>query len=68
MKRYFPLPLKIDCSGLSPKSINDLADRLRLHFFDVDVFSDTIYAAKPVNQFRYEKAWQIIDEFSVKAS
>ena len=68
MKRQFPMPLKIDCSGLSQKSINDLADRLRLHFFDVDVFSDTIYAAKPVNQLRYEKAWRILDLFAVNVS
>lgn len=67
MKRQFPLPLKIDCSGLSQKSIADLADRLRIHFFDVDVFSDTIFAAKPVDQFRYEKAWRILDLFGVKA-
>ena len=67
MKRHFPIPLKIDCSGLSQKAIADLADRLRIHFFDVDIFSDTIFAAKPVNQLRYEKAWRIIDLFGVKA-
>jgi len=68
MKRQFPTPLKIDCSGLSRKLIRELADRLSFHFFDIDVFSDTIYASKPVNQLRYEKAWLIIDEFNVKAS
>jgi len=60
------LPLKIDCDGLSSKLIADLADRLRLHFVDVDVIGETIYAAKPLNSSHYEKAWQIFDRFGVK--
>lgn len=68
MKKSFPPPLKIDCDGLSKKLTRDLADRLSLHFFDVDIFGDTIYAAKPVNYFRYEKAWKILDEFGVTVS
>lgn len=64
MKHSFPT-LKIVCDGLSKKLTRELADRLRLHFFDVEVFSDTIYASKPVNYFRYEKAWNILDQFGV---
>ena len=60
------LPLKIDCDGLSSKLIADLADRLRLHFVDVDVIGETIYAAKPLGSLHYEKAWQILDRFGVK--
>lgn len=60
------LPLKIDCDGLSSKLIADLADRLRLHFVDVDVFGKTIYASKPLGSLHYEKAWQILDRFGVK--
>ena len=57
------LPLKIDCDGLSSKLI---ADRLRLHFVDVDVIGETIYAAKPLGSLHYEKAWRILDAFGVK--
>ena len=42
-------PLKIDCDGLSSKLI---ADRLRLHFVDVDVIGETIYAAKPLGSLQ----------------
>lgn len=59
-------PLKIDCDGLSQKLIADLADRLRLHFVDVDVFGEVIYAGNPLNSFHYEKAWAILDRFGVK--
>ena len=59
-------PLKIDCDGLSSKLIADLADRLRLHFVDVDVIGETIYAAKPLGSLHYEKAWRILDAFGVK--
>ena len=59
-------PLKIDCDGLSQKLIFDLADRLRLHFVDVDVFGDTIFASKPISHYGYEKAWKILDTFGVK--
>ena len=40
MKKKFPLPLKINCEGLSRKLINDLADQLRLHFRDVQIWAD----------------------------
>ena len=61
-------PLKIDCEGLSQKLIADLADRLRLHFVDVDVFGEVIYAGNPLSSYHYGTAWRIIDAFGVKAS
>lgn len=62
-------PLKIDCEGLSQKLIFDLADQLSLHFTDVDIFGDTIYAANPLKgAFHYDAAWRIIDAFGVKAT
>lgn len=62
-------PLKIDCDGLSQKLIEDIADRLRLHFLDVDIFGDTIYADKPLDgKYHYDDAWRIIDKFGVKAT
>ena len=62
------LPLKIDCDGLSSKLIADLADRLRLHFVDVDVFGETIYAANPLGKNHYDAAWRILDAFGVKVA
>lgn len=59
-------PLKIDCDGLSQKLVVDLADRLRLHFVDVDIFGEIIYAGNPLSAFHYEKAWAILDTFGVK--
>ncbi|MBR1806276.1 MAG: hypothetical protein IJ774_07825 [Selenomonadaceae bacterium] len=62
-------PLKIDCDGLSQKLIADLADRLRLHFVDVDVFGDIIYAANPLGwKTHYDAAWRILDAFGVKVT
>ena len=68
MKRQFPLPLKIDCVGLSSKLINDLADRLALHFDTVAIWGDEITAANPLDMAHYDIAWRIIDRFGVKAS
>ena len=61
-------PLKIDCDGLSQKLVADLADRLRLHFVDVDVWGEIIYAAHPLSwKTHYDAAWRIIDAIGVKA-
>lgn len=60
-------PLKIDCDGLSQKLIFDLADRLSLHFVDIEVFGDTIFASKPLGNFHYEQAWNLIEAFGVTA-
>lgn len=59
-------PLKITCDGLSQKLIADLADRLRLHFVDVEVFGEDIFASKPISHYGYEMAWKILDAFGVK--
>lgn len=62
-------PLKIDCEGLSSKLIAELADRLRLHFVDVDIFNETIYAENPLGgKYHYDAAWRVIDAFGVKAT
>lgn len=67
MKNQFPLPLTIDCDGLSQKLIADLADRLAMHFEDVKAFDDEIEAYKPLSMANYDAAWNIIDKFGVKA-
>lgn len=61
-------PLKIDCDGLSSKLIFELADRLSLHFEIVETVGDIIYCQKPLKGFHYDKAWEIIDRFGVKAT
>lgn len=68
MKREFPLPLNINCDGLSQKRITELADRLSLHFADVKIFGDDIVATRPLSLNHYEAAWQIIDRYGVKAA
>ena len=60
-------PLKIDCDGLSQKLISVLADRLSLHFVDVEIWASEIYASHPLSHYHYDTAWQIIDAFGVKA-
>ena len=60
-------PLKVDCDGFSKELIFDLADRLSLHFENVETFGDIIYCHKPLKGFHYDKAWAIIDRFGVKA-
>ncbi|MBR2518358.1 MAG: hypothetical protein IKE46_01010 [Selenomonadaceae bacterium] len=61
-------PLKINCDGLSQKLIFELADRLSLHFVDVEIFADDIFVSKPLNFSHYEKGWRILDEFGVKVT
>ena len=68
MKKKFPLPLKINCEGLSRKLIDDLADQLRIHFRDVRIWEDEITAANPLGGMHYEIAWRIIDRFGVYGS
>lgn len=68
MKKKFPLPLKVNCEGLSRKLIDDLADQLRHHFRDVQIWEDgEITAANPLGGGHYEIAWRIIDRFGVRA-
>ena len=61
-------PLKINCDGLSQKLIFELADRLSLHFVDVEIFADDIFVSKPLNNYHYDTAWQILDAFGVKVA
>ena len=68
MKKSLPLPLQIDCSGLSKKRIADLTDRLRMHFKEVIVWNKEISAGKPLSKGHYEAGWRIIDRCGVKAA
>ena len=61
-------PLRIDCDGLSQKLITKLADQLRLHFGDVEIWGDEINASRPLSIFHYGEGWRIIDAFGVKAA
>ncbi len=67
LRHRLPLPLEIDCAGLSGKLIRDLAARLSLHFVDVKLSGTDITAGNPLNQKHYDAAWNIIDRFGVKA-
>ena len=66
MKKKFPLPLTVNCKGLSRKLIADLADRLSMLFEDVSIEGDDIIAHKPLGMNRYEHAWRLFDKFGVK--
>lgn len=68
MKKKLPLPLVIDCDGLSKKLTAELADRLSMHFKDVKIWSDEIEASKPLNGWHYEQAWLELDKFGVKVA
>ena len=58
-------PLKIICDGLRPKQIYDIYDRLSLHFVDVEIIGETIYAANPLDGVHYNAAWHVLDKFGV---
>ena len=66
--KFVQPPLRIDCDGLSQKLIKKLADKLRLHFVDVEVFGGDIFASRPLSIFHYGEGWRIIDAFGVKAA
>ena len=66
MKKFQQPPLKIICAGLSPEKVDDLADKLSSHFFDVNVYGDTIYADRPRDFRHYEAGWHILDKLGVK--
>lgn len=66
--KFVQPPLKITCDGLSQKLIFELADQLRLHFVDVEIFADEISASNPLSNHHYETAWQILDKFGVKVT
>ena len=66
--KFVQPPLKINCDGLSSKLIFDLADRLSVQFEGVDIFGNDIFASKPLNNYHYDTAWQILDAFGVKVA
>lgn len=66
--KFVQPPLKINCDGLSQKLIADLANRLRLHFVEVEIWDDEISASRPLSVFHYGEGWRIIDAFGVKAA
>lgn len=63
--KFLQPPLKIICAGFTSEKIDDLADQLSRHFFDVDVYGDTIYADKPRDYHHYENGWHLLDKFGV---
>ncbi|MBR3747048.1 MAG: hypothetical protein IKN27_08835 [Selenomonadaceae bacterium] len=66
--KFVQPPLKINCEGLSKKLIFELADRLSLHFVNVEIWGDEIFASKTLSHYHYDTAWRIIDEFGVTAA
>lgn len=66
--KKFPLPLKIDCSGLKYYVAAHLADLLGFHFELVEFNDDHIIAHNPLNSFHYDAAWRLIDFYGVKAT
>ena len=66
--KFVQPPLKINCEGLSKKLIFELANRLSLHFVNVEIWGDEIFASKTLNHYHYDTAWQILDAFGVKVA
>ena len=64
--KFVQPPLKIDCDGLSQKLIIVLANRLKPHFCIVEIWTNEIYASRPLSHNHYDTAWQILDAFGVK--
>lgn len=69
MKKHFPIPLQIDCDGLSRKRILELFGRLKAHFVNAELLDDdTIVVSKPIDLQHYDAAWQLIDKYGVKVA
>ena len=64
-KQKLPRPLEIDCSGLSKKRIDELADKLKRYFRNVTVWDTDISASQPVNNEMYQIAWRTLDRYGV---
>lgn len=58
--------LKIDCSNLTPASINKLMGSLSMFVDPVLVGGDTIYVEARVHHDIYTSIWKILDSFNVK--
>lgn len=68
MKRTFPIPLQIDCRNISKRRQRELANRLACHFDKVEFWDDNeITASSPRGVLHYGIAWELIDNFRVKA-
>lgn len=65
MKRKFPLPLTINCDGLSKKRTVELANLLVPHFDQVSLCGEDIVADKPLSGFHYDAAWKILDRYGI---
>lgn len=64
--KQFPLPLKIDCKYLNEELIFDLADRLRQHFYKVEIFGgDCMFAGDVLSERDYHRGWRILDKYNV---
>lgn len=66
--KKFVKTLRIDCDGLSQKSIAELADELTMYFCEVDVHGDTIHASEPASQNLYEQARLIFDRLELNVT
>ena len=66
--KVFPMPMTIDCDGLSTKWIRELADHLSMYFEQVVVFGDDITVNQPVSIKHYNAAWRILDHYGVKVT
>ena len=68
MKKKFPLPLIIDCEGLSRNRMIELVGRLKAHFVKVDFSDEEITAEDPLDLNHYHAAWSILDAYGVKVT
>lgn len=68
MRKELPIPLSINCKGLSPRRIQKLVDILPVYFSKVEVWDDEITAGKPKSLRHYEDAWRMLDRYEVKVT
>lgn len=63
-----PVPLIIDCEGLSQKKISELADELDMLFRDVAVRGESIIVQTPISKGHYEQAIETAERYGVRIS
>lgn len=68
MKRKFPVPLIVDCGGLTKMHIKILAGHLNEHFFNVKILGNEISASEPTDEKHYGMGWKLCDRWGVKVS
>ena len=61
-----PMPIRIDCEGLSGKRISELADDLDMLFRDVTVQGEYITVSKAFSKVHYEQALEILESYGVR--